>query len=460
MSTVKLPSTTKKRQKGVIAEPTQAKPRQVDIKRPGKSVGTGPGQGKIEGERIDALEQHRLDTMQAPPVLRVEQSPPPPSSNVRGRGGALAGGRGRGAARGGRASRGTGAVSLPVRRDVGWGARGSGMPIAGTSHMLPMRPPPQSFGPIPTGVIPRPPGMGSRPRPPPFVPSSAAGPSGSSAPGPSSQIRPSGSTPRPTYPSLKPVVLPSSPNQAQTRLASPHPERKPNIQAPTQNSNMPPAPPVQTMPRAYAPAGAYARVMQNRDTSITSAPKPQDVPTQSVPLAHSTGKSTPRSGVPSQTNRASHPTTPDRDSSPPYSPRMDSSPPCSPPLHSGFIIRDDDAYSPSRPTPMKLDADGFGSETQTKFKSKKARGKQREAQSEAVPDNNPVDVDMGTDDDDAEHEVVAPAAPSAQPIVDYTNQVKIESGCTDEIDELEDEEEAEPEPEDDSMKQSSTLVYL
>jgi hypothetical protein len=112
---------------------------------------------------------------------------------------------------------------------------------------------------------------------------------------------------------------------------------------------------------------------------------------------------------------------------------------------------------------MDLDADDLGSEMPSRSQSKKAQGKQREVQSTSTPEgrrDNPVDVDLDTDDDDAEQEVFVPVAQPTQPIVDYTSQVKIESGCTDDIDELEDEEEAEPEPEDDSMKQSSTLVYL
>lgn len=409
MSTVRLPSTTKKRQKGVVAQPTITKSRQVDIKRPGKSVGTGPGQGKMEGEGIDSLEQHRLDTMQAPPTLRVEESPPPPDSNVRCRGGLRARGRGRGAARGGRGARGTGVLAVPPRGDGGWGARGSGINNAGPSHMLPIRPPPRSFGPMPTGVIPRPPGMGSRPKTPPLVTPSSAGRSGSIVPGPSSQTVSFESTTRPTYPSLRPVVLRSAASQSQIRSAVLPSETKPNIPKPTQASNTSSALPSQTIPRNYAPTGAYARVLQDRE--------------------------------------------PDRNPSPPYSPR----------LEYDFIIRDEDAYSPSRPTPMDLDAENSDPEPPTRSRSKRNQGKQREVQSTNNPEgrrDNPVDLDLESDDDDAEVEDLVPEAPPTQPIVDYTSQIKVEPGCVGEVEELEDEEEAEPEPEDDSLKQSSTLVYL
>jgi hypothetical protein len=59
----------KKRQKGALLDTSE--PRPCRISAPGKLLGGGPAQGRLEGEMYDEVQQYRLDMSNAPPRLRV-----------------------------------------------------------------------------------------------------------------------------------------------------------------------------------------------------------------------------------------------------------------------------------------------------------------------------------------------------------------------------------------------------
>jgi hypothetical protein len=259
----------RKRQKGALVETSQ--PRPIRISAPGHILGKGPGQGRMEGEPTDEVQQYRQDMANAPPRLRVVLTPPPPSASDRGRG-TFRGSRGRGArgVRGGMAGRGRG------------GALGGGMPG-------PIRPAVPPTGPAVMRVG-QPAGQASAG--PAFLNlGSSAGNSRISAPsaGPSSYA--GGRAPPPAiHPDRKPIIQSA---QRQNALAQSTPTKKlphrPLADTPPANpaiSSPAPSEAYETVPfRPYQPMGAYAKVIQNRIDRSIAPPIAEPVTQMAEPMA-------------------------------------------------------------------------------------------------------------------------------------------------------------------------------
>ncbi|KAH8083108.1 hypothetical protein HD553DRAFT_54305 [Filobasidium floriforme] len=246
----------RKRQKGALVETSQ--PRPIRISAPGHILGKGPGQGRMEGEPTDEVQQYRQDMANAPPRLRVELTPPPPSSSERGRG-TFRGGRGRGArgVRGGIAGRGRG------------GALGGGMPGPSRPAVPPTGPAAMSAGQ---------PARQASAGPAFLNLGNSAGNSRIGAPSAGTSSYAGGRAPQPAiHPDRKPIIQSAQRQnaQAQSTPSKKLPDRPLADTPPANTTTYPPAPPEapDTAPsRPYQPMGAYAKVMQNRiDRSIASA---------------------------------------------------------------------------------------------------------------------------------------------------------------------------------------------
>jgi hypothetical protein len=114
------PYITRKRHPGRLEGPP---PRTPNFRAPTvkTTFGTGPAQGKVEGD-VDELESYTSTMRQAAPMVRTENTPPPIAPTAASRG------RGRGASRGGRIENLQGRGSFGRGRGVGasrGGSRGS-----------------------------------------------------------------------------------------------------------------------------------------------------------------------------------------------------------------------------------------------------------------------------------------------------------------------------------------------
>jgi hypothetical protein len=253
----------RKRQKGALVETSQ--PRPIRISAPGHILGKGPGQGRMEGEPTDEMQQYRQDMANAPPRLRVELTPPPPSSSDRGRG-TFRGGRGRGArgVRGGMAGRGRG------------GALGGGMPGPSRPAVPPTGPAAMRAGQ---------PAVQASAGPAFLNLGNSAGNSRMGAPSAGSSSHAGGRASQPAiHPDRKPIIQSAQRQNAATQSmpSKKLPDRPLANTPPANPTTYFPAPPEapDTVPsRPYQPMGAYAKVMQNRiDRSIA--------PPAAEPVAH------------------------------------------------------------------------------------------------------------------------------------------------------------------------------
>jgi hypothetical protein len=258
----------RKRQKGALVETSQ--PRPIRIAAPGHILGKGPGQGRMEGEPTDEVQQYRQDMANAPPRLRVELTPPPSSSSERGRG-TFRGGRGRGArgVRGGIAGRGRG------------GALGGGMPGPNRPAVPPTGPAVMRVG-QPAGQASAGPAFLSL--------GNSAGNSRMGAPsaGPSSYA--GGRAPQPAiHPDRKPIIQSAQRQNAATQstpskklpdrpLANTLPAN------PTTYSSAPPEAPDTAPFRPYQSMGAYAKVMQKRIDRSIAPPAAEQIAQTAEPM--------------------------------------------------------------------------------------------------------------------------------------------------------------------------------
>lgn len=263
-----------------------SQPKPMRIAAPGKLAGRGPGQGRMEDQTLDDVQQYHLDMRNAPPQLRVERSPPPLGSGDRGRG-TVRGARGasargvRGAARGRGGGRGGHIASVLPERGPPIAPRGvtPGRGVSITSAGNAAGP---SRAAAPTSRLPAAQGMSNG--------LTRHVPNGSTA-GNSNAIP---HTPAKLPAKVNPNIIPipsvhrrtfpdpsSSPVQA---LPGPSGTSGRSLPPTTQNAEAAPA-----VARPYQSMGVYAKVMQGRLNRNVEGP-PTEAPATAASQSHKSNR--------------------------------------------------------------------------------------------------------------------------------------------------------------------------